>query len=627
MIGDFTAYHYSQSIASRGGISVTNFFPLSMDQYTHPGKGLSLSQLVFALNEELKHAAYSPSYVAKYHRQLAREALSDDTQHADFLYSFTFDDVSQLDGDVSTALANIREWRNSFIHINRIPSDVLYLIPTHLHDQTDRFNASYVCRHWRRVLLQHSTLLSRLFLSKGKVYARTLLERAKGSALDIVIDCGGPTDTITLLSPHTHQIRSLDFVSNSWKNIQRFSDVNSGPYPLLHILEICLVKDPWPADQPDPMTPPSLPLFSNAVNLEQLVLRFEKQPFLNRFVFPNLTTFESTVTPRWDGFHALELLDFLEASPTLQTVHMKIIADIFPEGVAQKGVVVLPDVQTFSLFIAGGWLAYELAARISCPFASYTSLTHWKYIAGVITDQDIRDTFLTTVLWNAIVRQCTESPVETVSLEIKTPQDSMISCTLTFQSSDATIIKFGVEVSEDIEEDVPGMSLEHKVLEVFSQASRIILDYPLLHNAKYLHILHEISFSDFFGLMHMASNVGKLFRFIGPLEVLSLHGCDLRPYLAPFLGLPEFEWMGQQITFPPIKELTISHPKMVDYEDKCMNAVVELAKSQHALGVHFERVTVRAEKLPTAMAETLGPWVSVADCCEERRAPTPVHDE
>ena len=116
-----------------------------MDQYTHPGKGLSLSQLAFALNQELKHAAYSPSYVAKYHRQLAREALSDDTQqHADFLYSFTFDDVSQLDGDVSAALANIREWRNSFIHINRIPSDVLSLIPTHLHDQTDRFNASYL---------------------------------------------------------------------------------------------------------------------------------------------------------------------------------------------------------------------------------------------------------------------------------------------------------------------------------------------------------------------------------------------------------------------------------------------------------------------------------------------------
>ena len=32
----------------------------SMDAHTYPGKGLSLPQLVFALNEELKRVAYSP---------------------------------------------------------------------------------------------------------------------------------------------------------------------------------------------------------------------------------------------------------------------------------------------------------------------------------------------------------------------------------------------------------------------------------------------------------------------------------------------------------------------------------------------------------------------------------------
>ena len=600
-----------------------------MDLHTYPGKGLSLSQLVFALNEELKHAVYSPSYVAKYHRQLTREALGDGTQqHADFFYSFTFDNVSQLDRDVSTALAGIREWRNSFIHINRIPLDVLSLIPTHLRDQTDRFNASYVCRHWRRVFLQHSTLWSRLFLSKGEVYTKTLLERAKGSALDITIGCGGSGGTITLLSPHAHQIRSLDFVPNLWKDIQRFSDINSGPYPLLHTLEISVVEDPWMADEPDPMTLPSLPLFRNAVNLKHFVLRSQKWSILHRFVFPNLTTFELTVTHEWDGFYALELLDFLEASPTLQTVHVKIIADILLEGVAQKGVVVLPDVQTFSLVIstAIGGPAYELAVKISCPSASYTSLTHWRNVADIITRQDIRDTFPSTVLWNAVVRQYTASPVETVSLEIKTPQDSTILCALTFQSSDATIIKLGLEVSKDTDGDRPGMPLEDMVVEVFSQASKTVRHYPLLHNAKYLHILHETSLSDFFRLIHMANQVRKLFKSIGPLEVLSLHGCDLRSYLSPFLGLPEFEWMVQPIAFPPIKELTISHPSMVDGE-KCMAAIVKLAKSQHALGVPFERVTVRAEKLPTAMAETLGPWVSVADCCEERRAPIPVHDD
>lgn len=39
----------------------------SMDVSTYPGEGLSLPQLVFALNEELKRMAYSPSYVATNH--------------------------------------------------------------------------------------------------------------------------------------------------------------------------------------------------------------------------------------------------------------------------------------------------------------------------------------------------------------------------------------------------------------------------------------------------------------------------------------------------------------------------------------------------------------------------------
>ena len=34
-----------------------------MDTHFYPGKGLSLSQLIFALNEELERVAYSPLYV------------------------------------------------------------------------------------------------------------------------------------------------------------------------------------------------------------------------------------------------------------------------------------------------------------------------------------------------------------------------------------------------------------------------------------------------------------------------------------------------------------------------------------------------------------------------------------
>src|ERR1700679_1056276 len=74
------------------------------------------------------------------------------------LHSFTSEDVSQLDWDLSTALATVREWKNSFVRVNRIPLDILSLIPTHLSSQGDLFRASAVCRHWRKTFIQQCTL-------------------------------------------------------------------------------------------------------------------------------------------------------------------------------------------------------------------------------------------------------------------------------------------------------------------------------------------------------------------------------------------------------------------------------------------------------------------------------------
>ena len=161
----------------------------------HPGHDLSLSQLIFALNQELKRTAYSPSYVT--------ELATSCEQRADLLYRFTFDEVSKLDRNNSTAVATIREWRNSLIRANRIPLDILSLIPTYLSSHKDRLRASFVCRHWRRTFLQRAELWSELFLSKGDAHVKTFLERAKGSRLDVIASRGVPVGTMALpLSPH-----------------------------------------------------------------------------------------------------------------------------------------------------------------------------------------------------------------------------------------------------------------------------------------------------------------------------------------------------------------------------------------------------------------------------------------
>ena len=334
--------------------------------------------------------------------------------------------------------------------------------------------------------------------------------------------------------------------------------------------------------------------------------------------------FELSTMPAEEGFQASELLNFLEASPMLQTVHMRIIASMLLEDVAQRRVVVLPSVRTFSLVVSGGAPGFELATHISCPSASHTSLTCEKYAEDMTTDRDI-SIFPTAASWNAIVRQYTRGPVEVVALEIKPPQSSMIACTLTFRSPDMTVIRLGLEVSGNIDDENEfQMSLEDMALEIFSQISRTVRDHPLLPNIKRLHIACGVFISEPVRLRSVANEFARLFGSVGPLDELTLRGFDLHSYLTPFLNLPEFEDMEQSIIFPPIKELTISHPLMVD-GGECMVAVVELAKSQHALGVAFERVTVRSGKLPAGVREMLEPWVGVADCCEERC--TRAHDE
>jgi len=289
-----------------------------------------------------------------------------------------------------------REWRNSFVHINRIPLDVLSLIPTHLNFQEDRFRASFVCRHWRRIFLQHAALWSQLYLSKGEAYVKTLLERAKGSALTITTNSRHSVDTVTPLPPHTEQLKRISFERNHWKDIQSFSEINSGPLPLLRTLKIRAVEESNP-DGPDTMTPPSLPLFRNAVNLKELILSSEGLQFLNHFVFPNLTILELWVVPEPEGFRASQLLDFLEASPMLEMVHLTIYADILLEGVPHERVVVLPNLVAFTLIMEDGGPGYDLAAHLSCPSARYTTLVHESNADDVIP----QEIFPASVSWDA----------------------------------------------------------------------------------------------------------------------------------------------------------------------------------------------------------------------------------
>jgi hypothetical protein len=501
-----------------------------------------------------------------------------------------------------TTLLTIREWRNSLVRVNRIPLEILCLVPTYLSSQGDHFRATFVCRHWRRTFLQNGALWSQLFLNRGEVYVKTLLERAKGSTLNIIVNRDRPDGAVALLSPHTRRIGRLEFIENNWTDIMMFSQVNSGPLPLLRTLNITSYDS---LNQPIEVTPPSLLLFSNGVNLEKFIFRSEHFRFFSHFIFPNLTTLELSTWPGGWGFGVSELFDFLRASPALRTIQVKVIADFVPGGVPRE-TIVLPNVETFSLLVENRALLFDIAAHISCPRAKETSL---MYEIDEIDITPELDMFPTSVSWNAIAHQYTASPVDEVILEIQPGGDPLFALSLTFRSSDATVITLGFQVLNTDEED-DGESQDKIGCEIFCQASRIIRNHPLLHNAKRLQIRYEDFILDDDRLERVASEFGRLFELLGPLDVLSIGGYDPRSYLAPFLD----DGMAQSIVYPPIKEFEISKPWIVSRREECLEAIVELAKSQHTRGMPFESLTVSLNKVPTTMAERLRPWVGKVDC-------------
>lgn len=531
-------------------------------------------------------------------------------------------------------MATIREWKNSFAHINRIPSDVLSLFPTHLSSQEGRFQASFVCRHWRRVLLQYGPLWSQLSLKKGEDHVMTFLDRAKGSALDVIAHRDASVGTITLLSPAARQIRILKLESNCLSDILRFSALNSGQLPILRVLEITSSLEPYNLPgRPHVVDPPLPPFFKGSPNLERFVFCSEKFNYLSLFVFPNLTTFELSTCPV-GVTSALYLLDFLKASPMLRTVKLETNRSIGLGNVPRGMIVVLPNVETFSLHVGGNGISaytddldnsthvYGVATHISCPRAKHTFLNQ------EVTDEDMSpdleiEIFPYPVSWRRIVHQYATSPIEEVTLEIKCPNFEHAICSLIFRSSDATVITLGFKAFEThAHPDRSGMSLEEVGWAAFSQACRTIRDHPQLSHVKRLHIKYRAALWDLDQVPEVADEVGKLFRFLGPLDELTIHGCDLHVFVVAFLDHQDFTWLQladpilpPQIVFPQVKELAISHPLMKVHEKKCMDALVNLARSQYDLGKPFERMTVCARVLPKV--KELRRWVGAVDCYEQ----------
>ncbi|KAF9777251.1 hypothetical protein BJ322DRAFT_1115160 [Thelephora terrestris] len=413
-----TRTHYARVSHAQRANPIFHTLYLSTGHRYLPRKGPVAFALVFALNEELKCMTHSPS--------------------------FTLEAVSQLDHGALAALASIREWKNSSNRVNRIPTDILSLIPTHLPAQKDRFHATSVCRHWHGTLLKHGVLWSQLFLMS-----------------DIIAHGDDPAGTIPMISPRAHQIRYLEFMEYSWQDIAEFSESNSGQLPLLHTIKILCSEGSHPHGQSAVASPSSSPYFRGSINLEQFVLDFAKLSSLCHFVFPNLTM--------------------------LQTVER----EVYVTGTRE------------------------------------TSVTHLRICP-------------TSFSWNTIIQQYMASPIEAVTLSINYPWEKGIQGFLVIQSRTA-VVRLGFKV-EKICWDDAGLSMSHAEMccQIFPQALTTIQDHPLLSHFKRLELRHWAVLESLWVEL-MANKVEELLTVLGPLDKLTIWGCDLRVLLSTFLGNPELE--------------------------------------------------------------------------------------
>ena len=586
-----------------------------MNPQDYPGRGLSLSQLAFALNKALELEAYSQPYVSMENRCPRIDMLT-------FFRSFTFNQVSQLDQDVSTALGSIREWRNSFVPINQLPSDVLSLIPTYLSAHDDRLRASFVCRYWRGNFLRRGELWSELFLSNGEDYVNTYLQRAKGCALDVFVHHEDPIATSKPLSSLTGQIRSLELVLGEWRTLWNFEDIVSGPLPLLQTLVITNTVEN--ALNPNLRSPP---LFSNAVNLSTFCFNsmLGKTPDLSHFIFPNLVSFDFCIEPEF-FFSPSMLLDFLQASPMLQTVFMRFVTDT-QMVVPNERVVVLPNVTTFTLVWGHGEFStrfgYNIAARLSCPSVKSMSFVHTGDPDYCAPPGDIFPGSLAN--WGSIISNYTRHPVEEVTLKIK--PTFPLTCQVTFWSSDGAAIDLHFRFPEFNDED--GLPPQEMYRQVLTNAILAIREHPERKNIKRLNICHSFrSLCPIPGWQNEATELWKLLDFLHSLEELKIYHCDIIPYIChpndcskliedPALSAEELSQpeLPTEEFLLPTEVLEILHP--TDLTEKVCSAIEELAKSHHKQEKRFKRVTIRAKDIPAGMEERLKPWVGSVECFRE----------
>ena len=225
--------------------------------------------------------------------------------------------MDSLERDASEVLSLIRSLKNTLAPINRIPVEVISLIPDYCHEHcADQvlIALTHVCHGWRDMFTSRSSLWTRLdSLDLDKI--RTYIQRSKSSPLDVrlqhIDDNCDLEDVLPPVIPHIPRLKSL-VVRAHVSHVALSNLRNCAPF--LEELDINNIADLTPAL--------GNKLFGGDLSsLRKLRLR----GFTTHLPWNNMANLRDFNLSCPDGCEIIvtRLLDFLESAPLLYTVTLE----------------------------------------------------------------------------------------------------------------------------------------------------------------------------------------------------------------------------------------------------------------------------------------------------------------
>ena len=260
-------------------------------------------------------------------------------------------------------------WRNATAPINRLPPEVLALLPdfwdTYKREQ-NIIVLTHVCRAWRQVFTSRSSLWADLDC-KDADKTRLYLERSRSSPINLSLRRGDnlpPDDPFFQITPHAiGRLKSL-LVEGTLENLQDITTSLSCPAPLLEDMSISGGSEFGPGDIPD-LTPALFDGDFSSLHTLYLECVRTELPWRNMVTLRFLGLIKTSPVPMG------QLLDFLESAPHLQKVNLRF--EILTSGAAEDGRLVSLTHLRFMSIMGGS--SSVLLDHLLIPVGAYLTVT------------------------------------------------------------------------------------------------------------------------------------------------------------------------------------------------------------------------------------------------------------